>query len=129
MPNSSPSAWQAKLGKQIKEARKERKYPQQKLAKALGVCSETLRQYEAGKISLPLEALRTIVHELRATFQLDGITISASSFPPIRPTDTAEQTAFEFHNDYKYVGMTVRMSVTKEGFELTGYEPAKAANG
>ena len=92
MPNSSPPSWQAKLGKQIREARKERKYPQQKLAEALTVCSETLRQYEAGQISLPLEALRTIVHELGATFQLDGVTISASSFPPRKSKEIAEQT-------------------------------------
>ncbi len=127
--NSMRLNWTADLGSQIKQARKRNKYPQQKLADALGVCSETLRLYEAGKIPLPLEALRIIVYELKATFKLGEITIAPSSFSPPTAEPAAEQTAFEFHNEYRYVGVTVRMSVSKEGFDMTGRVPPKIVNG
>ena len=126
--NLGPPTWQAKLGEQIRKARKDRKYPSGKLADVLGVCRETLRLYETGEVPPPLPALRTIVRELEATFLIDGITISASSLPPALPREVPEQTNIDFRGDYSYVGVTVRMSVSKEGFILKGQVPPKAVN-
>ena len=128
MPNSASPTWQIKLGAQIKSARLDRKYRQKRLAEVLGVKRETIRLYEAGKTAPPLPALRQIIQELGATFSMDGIVISPSSFPTPAPRVVDQQTAFDFRGDYTYIGVTVRMAVSKEGFELRGYAPTKVVN-
>ena len=129
IPNFAQADWTADLGRQIKTARKRCKYPQQKLANALGVSSESLRLYEAGKVPVSLETLRIIVHELQSSFAIGEMTISPSSFAPVVSVAPAEQAAFDFYNEYHYVGATVRISVSKERFQVAGYLPPKVANG
>ena len=127
MPNSMPPTWQIKLGKEIKTARLERKYPQKKLAAALNVRREMIRLYEKGKTPPPLAALRQIAQELRTTFSVDGIVLPSPAAPS-QPEKIVKQKSFDFQGEGTYVGATVRISVSKERFEVTGYLPDKAVN-
>jgi transcriptional regulator with XRE-family HTH domain len=124
MPKSTPPTWQIELGKQIKKARKDQKYPQQKLASLLGVDPETVRSYEAGTRPPPLPKLRVIVQELRATFNVEGILISTSTLPPVQLEKVSAQIPFSFQ--CAYAGMDVRIAASTKGFELRGYAPSQA---
>ena len=114
MPKSTPPTWQTELGRQIKQRRKDLKYEQQKLARVLGVDPETIRSYEAGARPPSLPKLRVIVRELDATFSVEGITISASTLPPLQLEKVAQQIPFDFQ--CAYTGMDVHIAASTEGF-------------
>lgn len=124
MPKSNIPTWQIDLGREIRAVRKKRNYPLGKLANALDVDRETVRLYETGQVAPPLPALRIILRELDAAFTIQGTTVSISTLPPApEPQQVGEQTSFDFRGEY--VGVTVRMSVSKAGFDIIAAYPAK----
>lgn len=125
MPKANIPTWQTILGEKLRKARKDRGYPLGKLAKALGVSRETVRLYETGETPPRLPALRIILQELDAAFSIDGTEISLSTLPPPSPPlEVREQGSFDFKSEL--VGVSVRIAVSKEGFEIRG---RSAANG
>lgn len=124
MPKSNIPTWQIDLGREIRAARKKRNYPLGKLANALHVDRETVRLYETGQVAPPLPALRMILQELEAAFTIQGTGVSVSNLPPVPgPQQLSEQTSFDFRGEY--VGVTVRMSVSKAGFDISAAYPGK----
>ncbi|MBQ8682426.1 MAG: helix-turn-helix transcriptional regulator [Selenomonadales bacterium] len=71
MENKNPL--NMRIGKRIKEARRKLKLTQMELAESIGRTESSVRKYEAGKVTIPIDVIAEIAYVLKVpAFDLIG---------------------------------------------------------
>ncbi len=113
-------SWKEEVGQQIRQAREKAGLRQEDLGREVGRVGKTIRNYEAGSVTLPPDVLGKIAVRL----QMSEVRINGFSFW-IRPRQEtpapglSEQLRLDFDREHVFPNATIKISPTRISITIT----------
>ena len=112
------------IGKKIKQYRRKGKMTQQELAEKIGKTESSIRKYEKGLVTIPLDVLEKIASSLGITaFDLMGLEYWGKKYPDIAKESKEFEGFIDYLNSLGYIVKDIysHSQIPVEEFEKSGH--------